>query len=366
MGREPEIETFEKFLFQTKGGSPMNMSITGNRGMGKSSILVKFEEIARKENCLVISLSNRESKVDDISTLSSLILDALRREIVFNKAFGMEIEAVKEFLISLRPTITYEGLEFALEKKNLDEEILREALLKIWSKVKTKFSACVILIDEAESLEKVEGGLEFLREVFQRLGTNAGFMIVISGKLTFPERMSESFSPLNRFFPVSQMKPFTRGESDDFVIHQLMKASMDVESEALQMIHEMTEGHPYVLVATCYTIFDSIPLANKCVRKADVDACHDRILKALGQDFFTAMYHPMSPKAKEMLDRILARCKGKSFTFAEAVEWTGKENSTLSPYLLEMTRKGILNKRSRGQYEFFHGLFMEYIQRMDD
>ena len=39
VGREPEIVTFEKFFTQTVQGSPMNMSITGNRGMGKTSLL---------------------------------------------------------------------------------------------------------------------------------------------------------------------------------------------------------------------------------------------------------------------------------------------------------------------------------------
>ena len=54
VGREPEIIQFEKFLLQTINNSPMNMSITGNRGIGKTSILVKFEAVAKKENCLVV------------------------------------------------------------------------------------------------------------------------------------------------------------------------------------------------------------------------------------------------------------------------------------------------------------------------
>jgi hypothetical protein len=366
VGREPEIRTFERYLTQTMGGSPMNMSIAGNRGMGKSSILVKFEDMAKREDCLVISLSNRESKVADVEGLSGMILDALRREIVFNRTLGMEVQAIKDLLISLKPTMSYEGLEFAVERKNMEEQFLRDALLQIWGKVEGRFSACVILIDEAESLERVDGGLEFLREVFQRLGQQARFMIVLAGKLTFPERMSESFSPLNRFFPVSHLQPFTRSETDDFILKQLGKVNMEAESGALDEIYTMTEGHPYVLVASCFAIFDSLPLATKRIEMNDVLACKDRVLKTLGQDFFAAMYHPLTPKAKEVLEMILPHCPDGSFSFSQAVDWTGMENSSISPYLLEMTRKGILNKRSRGQYEIFHILFAEYILRMDE
>lgn len=66
VGREPEITEFEKYLIQTTHGSPMNMSITGNRGMGKTSIMMKFEQIATDQGCLVVRLSNYEGNVKDI------------------------------------------------------------------------------------------------------------------------------------------------------------------------------------------------------------------------------------------------------------------------------------------------------------
>ncbi|HIH16072.1 MAG TPA: ATP-binding protein [Candidatus Diapherotrites archaeon] len=65
VGREAELDQFERWLLQTTNGSPMNMSITGNRGMGKTSLLVKMEQIAKNHGCLVFRMSNYENNIQN-------------------------------------------------------------------------------------------------------------------------------------------------------------------------------------------------------------------------------------------------------------------------------------------------------------
>ena len=85
IGREPEITAFEKFLRQTISGSPMNMSITGNRGIGKTSLLIKLEESAKKEKCLAIRLSNYEGNVSGIIDFSEFLSSNIEMEILSKK-----------------------------------------------------------------------------------------------------------------------------------------------------------------------------------------------------------------------------------------------------------------------------------------
>ena len=84
VGREPERKNFDTFLSQTTHSSPMNMSITGDRGMGKTSILLKFEEVAKENNCLVIRLSNYEGSVNDIMEFSDFLNLNIQRELISN------------------------------------------------------------------------------------------------------------------------------------------------------------------------------------------------------------------------------------------------------------------------------------------
>jgi DNA replication protein DnaC len=54
-GRKKELETFRRYLEYSTEGNSHNLAILGERGIGKSSLLRKFQQIASEENdCLVV------------------------------------------------------------------------------------------------------------------------------------------------------------------------------------------------------------------------------------------------------------------------------------------------------------------------
>jgi Cdc6-like AAA superfamily ATPase len=358
VGREPEIKEFYNFLCQTIQSSPMNMAITGNRGMGKTSLLLKFEQMAKENNCLTIRLSNYEGNVNSIVELTEFISSNLKREVI-SKNF---VEGVEQWLKTFKPTIEWNDLAFSIEKQQIVQELLTERLLRIWDKVKYKYKAIVIFIDEAESLEKVEGSLPFLREVFQKLSLDANYMLVIAGKLNFPERMSESFSPLNRFFPVHKLERFNEEETSKYLNRKLNSVNVKVDEEVISKLTLLSEGHPYVLVAMSYLIFDSLEDIDNKINIKIVDRCMDKIKGKLAQDFFAPMYHPLSRKAKKIICEISNNVNDLDFTFKDAINWTKMEGNYLSPYMLELTRKGIINRPERANYQIFHSLFKTYLK----
>lgn len=363
VGREPEIMEFEKMLSQTMHGSPMNMSITGNRGMGKTSILLKFEDIARKEKCLTLRLSNYEGNVTNIIDFSDYLSSNLKREILSRRPVERGINNLQEWAATLKPTFSWNEVTLSLEKQQIIQELLRQRLVKLWNELKNGDNAAVILIDEAESLESIKGILPFLREVFQRLATDANYMVVIAGKLNFPERMSESFSPLNRFFPCSRLLSFDKAEIRTYIIKRLASVSVGIDEDALSHISKRSEGHPYVLVAMCYLLFDSLREDEKHISKDVVLRAEEKINARLAQDFFTPMYHPLTPKAQDILQRIASKSKTLAFSFKDAVDWLDMPRNYVSPYIKELLRKGVLNKPRRGSYQIFHTLFLEYVLR---
>lgn len=222
----------------------MNMSITGNRGMGKTSIMCKFEEIAKNEGCLVLRLSNYEGNVSTPVELADFITTNLKREILTFKPFGPEWDKLKSWATSIKPTIGFGDISLTIERNAVAQEMFRNRLMKLWEEIKKKTRAAVLLIDEAESLERIEGALVFLREVLQRTATDANYMVVLAGKLSFPERMSESFSPLNRFFPCQTLAPFGKKEGVEYIRRQLNIVGVRIDKDALGYILEESEGHP--------------------------------------------------------------------------------------------------------------------------
>ncbi len=362
VGREPEITEFEKFLSQTLHGSPMNMSITGNRGMGKTSILMKFEEIAKENKCLVLRLSNYEGNISNILDFAEYITVNLKSEVLSKKPLKKGANKLHDWVITFKPTVGWKDVSLSIEKQQIVQEMFRQRLLKLWDEIKKEYGACVLLIDEAESLEKIEGALTFLREVFQRIAIDSNYIVVLAGKLNFPERMSESFSPLNRFFSCSKLTPFKPDEIKAYVNKKLDTVGVSIDEEALDFICEKSEGHPYVLVAMCYLLFDSLKEEEKHITKEVTTRAEQKIYARLSQDFFSPMHHPITPQAKKILKVIADNTKDLDFTFSDVVNWTKKEGNQISPYIQELFRKGVINKPERGKYQIFHQLFLDYLR----
>jgi len=98
------------------------------------------------------------------------------------------------------------GVSLSLNKHQ--QTFSREArieLKKIWSAIKKYVPAIVIMLDEAEQLEHIEGSLQFLRNTFSRIAEEKmNFMLLLSGKLSLFRKIKELHSPLARFFnPIS-------------------------------------------------------------------------------------------------------------------------------------------------------------------
>lgn len=364
VGRELEINQFIKYLSQTMYNSPMNMCITGNRGIGKTSILLKLMQLAENEKCLVFYMSNYEGNVKNILELSDYLITGIKQNLYEKTPMEGKISKFGEWIKTLRPIISYGEISVSVsveERKHIAENILRNNLENIWKKVSGEYSAIILLIDEAEALDRIEGGLSFLREVFQRLSQDANYMIVLCGKLNFSERMSESFSPLCRFFPTYSLNYFSEKETNDFIDKTLQSVKVTIDRSVKTAVFEMSKGHPYVAVKMCELTFDELGECENNITIDHFNKAFPKILKELRRDFFYPIYHPLSPRAKEIIVKLSELNKVK-FDFKDAVRKTGMKRTHLSPYIQELVRKGCLNKPERAKYEFFHELFINFLK----
>jgi hypothetical protein len=364
VGRCNEIGVFRRYLDQTIHGSPMNMAIVGNRGMGKTSILSKFQAIAKNEKCMVCRISNLEANAKNIVELADFILTNMKLEYLSSGHINLS-DKVKEFLKSITISVSFGDASLDVSfKRDATVGLFRSKLEEFWRNIKENYSAIVILIDEAESIERIESGLMFLREVFQRLAENSiKYMMVVCGKLNFPESMSEAFSPLNRFFPAVRLLYFTKKETHEFIEKSLGVVNCSIKSGAVDMIHEKSEGHPYIVVSMAFNIFNELDEKEKIITenivRASLGICENR----LEQDYFISLFHPLTPRSKELLLRLATELKKPAFTSSEAAYILSVKSSQIGPYIQEMYRKGCINKTERGKYQIFHGLFLNFLKR---
>ena len=115
------------------------------------------------------------------------------------------------------------------------------------------------------------------------------------------------------------------------------------------------------MVCISFLVFDSLNIDERLIDNQIVGRCQSKIRSKLSQDFFTPMFHPLSPQAKRIICKLAKNVKGLKFNSSEARKITGMENNQISPYFGEFIKRGILTKPSRGTYWIFHTLFKEYL-----
>jgi Cdc6-like AAA superfamily ATPase len=177
-GRYDELVALEKTLFQTKNGNPTHFLIDGERGIGKSSLLLNLTWVANGElptleeglsfNFITVSIS-----LDSAHCYSDIVRSIgseLRRRIA-------ERQQVKEFARSAWDFLKrweVGGVRFREEKKNggKDTELVDELTFAISESLRDlagDVDGVLILIDEADKPPASAGLGAFVKLLTERL-----------------------------------------------------------------------------------------------------------------------------------------------------------------------------------------------------
>lgn len=384
-GRQKEIDEFDHRLRSTKAGTVQNMAVMGERGIGKTSLLRKFEQIALDEKCIAVRIDLHPA-IDSLDRLLYNIYEEIRKVALhYYGPLGRAYKNIQRFLENYTLSSPYGGIQRTGREQPI-ESIFTDRMLEMWSNISKKVSAVVIMVDEAEQLAKIKGSLEFLRNSFSRLGEKkADYSLVISGKLGLFRTVSEVFSPLERFFSPVTLEPFTNKDVEEAINVALKQGNESRASgnrssairftpEVIERIADESEGQPYVVQLFGYWLYE-LAMEAGGKQKVDLklfDAAKDKVYSALKTQLFERRLAEGSGRSryKAEIMRKLSRAhagEGKgieTFSFSEIEKITSvKKEQGLGVYLNELVESGILRKNeSTGRYCFFMKIFKEYVR----
>ncbi len=367
IGRDVELKEFLSCLYSTMQKSPMSIAVIGSRGIGKTSFLAKCEYLSKEKGCIVIRFSSIEGGFKSVEDLCEYLLLQLQNEIVKRSKLELLKKGAIEFFKNYNFKITYKDVGVEIRgrvKQSALQYMFRDKLLEIWENIENSCNGIIIMVDEAEIIEDITGALMFLREVFSRLGEGGcGYMILLSGKLAFPEQMSEKFSPLVRFFHPIALYNFSKEEGMLLLKTKLEKTGIRADKMVLEKMYEESEGHPYVLVAIAYLLYENLPEKTKRITLEIYNAIKPKITSYLNSDFFGIMYRRASPLGKLILKETI-KLDGET-TFNKLVKTLRRQKGSISSALKELIEQGSLIKIERGKYRIFHSLYKDYIADVD-
>lgn len=378
-GRQKELETFKQYLDYSVSGNPHNLAILGERGIGKSSLLRKFQQIASSDQnqCLVVR-RELDASVDSLSTLSLFLLEALKSEgSSFASNKRRAASKISNFFANYRIGVSVLGHGFSLEKiagrSVAVQDYFYKELMHIWGRAREGTKGIVFLVDEAEYLQDITGAWSFLRSVFTRVSEeDAGYMLVVSGKLSLFKGIKEIFSPIERFFTPLEITPMSEEEVSETLqkpLQQSLKANID--NGAVRRIFQYSGGHPYIVQTFGLYIFEELErrsgtATRRIANEETVGQVLPRVMSRLTSQIFKDRFNQTSSLEKKVLLVISNLSSlGSPEVMPQQVakdESVKEKQFAIRTILSRLVEKDCLIKTERGKYSLFTPLFAEYVK----
>lgn len=279
-GREKEINDIDKALLQTRGGNPTHLIITGERGIGKTSLMLLANVLA----------SNPKLKGHNFLTAQVVLTDKIRmadlaiqlKKIIERKLANIspEISLIKKFW-GFVTKIEYAGIGIKQEGQQKDKgenEIMDDFIFSLVDTVRgltqesvatdlglsEKKDGLVILIDEADKAsEELDLGvlLKKLSETLISEGCN-NILFILVGLPVIRDVLKNSHESSLRLFKELYLNPLVKKDVEQVVkdgirkSNEMNKGDLTVNQEALDGVYVYSEGYPHFVQQIGHSVFD--------------------------------------------------------------------------------------------------------------
>lgn len=385
-GRAEEIQYIEGCLTQTKNGNPKHFIICGERGIGKSSLVLVEQLCARgkvqltkaKFNFLVIDIRLRRD--DGFIEVVDRIANALKREISRSDVFGDMVLKTIDFISKLEVGgIRYHGSTGAAEKEeafNALVDDLEDTVLKMAD----AYDGILMLIDEADApnSEADLGALcKLLTEEMAARQTDK-VCIGLAGLPQLSSKLAASHESSLRLFQTLTLKPLSMEECAHVLDLGMTEANeknvvqIEMIPETKDIISTFSEGYPHFLQEFAYFAFE---------HDSDNNITPDDFLRSLfaengafdqlGVKYFDKPYNtPASDDYRKVLHAMAPKFDGW-VSRSSIIEDSGLKGSTVDNALRALKNKGIIiqDEVKAGRYRLPTRSFATWInlqKRVDE
>ena len=300
-GRGKHINDLLQILNQTKNGNAQHFALIGERGIGKSSLLMAFQHLAQGElnignhpdfNFLVVnmdlepnttyidivrragaSLQRAAEKLQPKKTKAKAALDFLKRWQVMGVKYTSESEPPQELL-----------------------DKLIDSVMETLAALSDEIEGIVYLIDEADKPPATSNLGEFCKLFTERLTKRECHQVCfgLAGLTGLIGKLRESHESAPRVFDVMALEPLLPADSASVVRRGLAEANQknstktEITDNAIEFIVDLSEGYPHFIQQFAFCAFASD--RDDTIDLADVRIGMTQAIEQLGFSYFNDVY----------------------------------------------------------------------------
>jgi len=365
LGRDELLDQFGVTVRRALVGRPdKSLMPIGLRGVGKTVLLNRFEEIAAAEGFRCGAIEAPET--GDFRTLLAIRL----RKILFSldkgpvrRAALKALRVLKAFTLTLPEgasiSIDVEALAGSADSGVLAEDIT-DVLVASGEAARAQKSGIFLAIDEVQYLAPVE--LAALITAIHRCAQlSLPVTLVGAGLPQLPGLAGEAKSYAERLFNFPVIGSLDKDDAVAAIAIPAEQAGVRFKTPALDTIFAQSRGYPYFLQEWGYHVWRHA--SRSPITQADVEAVRPSVTDQLDRNFFLVRFDRLTPKEKEYLRAMAALGPGphRSGDIAASL---GVKVESVAPRRSELISKGMIYSPAHGDTAFTVPLFDEYLLRV--
>jgi hypothetical protein len=367
-GRADLIATATTALQRIALGRPtQSLIMVGLRGVGKTVLLNRFNDIAESHGVRTAFVEAHEGK-----SLPELLAPAIRSILyqlsVIDGAKEMArrgLRGLKGFLNGLHVTINDVDFGFSMDAESglADsgdiEADLPDLIVTVGEAAKAAKRPIAILVDELQYLEQTE----FSALIMAIHKTNQkGLPILVIGaglpQITALAGNSKSYS--ERLFKFPEIGALRTDEAIQAIERPATEEGVSFTSGAIDKILQVTEKYPYFLQQWAYEAWNVSD--NEIITEDVVDRAGDLAIRELDQSFFKVRFDRCTSSEKKYM-RALADFGVGKHRSGDVADRLGVRVTSVAPTRSALIRKGMIYSPSHGDTAFTVPLFDQYMRR---
>ena len=358
-GRDNELNELKKIYNSTKNGIPGHLILYGSKGIGKTSLLLKFqEEISDFDDLYSVRIPLIEGDFEDIY---SLIIEKC------SDTLNININHFWQKINSLSINIPFiGGASFSREIPQTSPAVAFEKILNvIYDELDSDNPVLILLFDD---LQRIMGNdetmkiLSILQNALVELNLKGkNIMFVATGSEDIFNKIQDKLDSAVRIFEPYLIGPLSYSEVCDAINIPIKGQNVAFEDDVLKEIYKLSNGIPYYMQILAYNCFEQTNEDDK-VTMAEFKDASVHSLNILAQREFKALFNKSTTEERKILC-LMAESDETLLSYSYIKE-NAHLNSEPSALLKSLINKNMIIKPARGKYKLKSNLFKLYLQSL--
>ena len=363
VGRERDLEIVDRMIARTKlNNLDRGIIFSGLRGVGKTVLLVKLQEMAAGKNMLTTKIESSGNPDDDYEAIFHEInLAAMKIHLVggLKKRLGDVISNIKSMsfgAFGLSASISRESSAQTSENP-FKLELLIES---ITTELKKSNSGLYLFIDELQ--EMADEPLGTLMSIQHKMGQRSlPFYIIGAGLPNLPGVLSKSRSYAERLFEYRTIGQLSDAAAAEGFQKPARRNGRPFTDDALNELIKVSSGYPYFIQAygkAAWNASGSNPIPLQAVTKSEACARAE-----LDDGLYSARWQRTTPTGRRYLAAMAKIGTESPSSTAEVADRLGKSTGEISMTRDKLIKLGLIYSPEYGKVAFTVPGMGEFILR---